>query len=317
MPYPVKYRVAETMRLRSLTTRLLSFLDGNAAAKSVTQADVARQYRRPPSFTDLLPWMEYLPESRSFLLEDGLSVGALFELTPIGVEARTPQFMAALRDGLQMALTDALPEDDESPWILQVYVQDEPRLHQYLQRIDEYIQASTKKTAFTRHYLRLYEAHLQRISRPGGLFRDTAVTGERWQGKVRRVRLVLYRRCRSGRRAISPVDDLNDVAERLEAAFGSTDLRLHRAGGRNFYDWMLLWFNPRPEAGGDDPTGVLKMAPYPGDENLPFGSDLAESLTLSMPRSDKATGSWWFDGLPHRVISVQGLRRKPQRGLFG
>jgi hypothetical protein len=55
----------------------------------VKTVDVKQLYERPPSFTDLLPWAEYLPESRSFLLEDGISVGVLFELTPVGTEART------------------------------------------------------------------------------------------------------------------------------------------------------------------------------------------------------------------------------------
>ena len=55
----------------------------------VTTRQVKRLYERPPSFTDLLPWMEYNPASRTFLLEDGLSVGALFEITPAGTEART------------------------------------------------------------------------------------------------------------------------------------------------------------------------------------------------------------------------------------
>ena len=75
----------------------------------VKTADVKRLYQRPPSFTDLLPWAEYLPESRAFLLEDGISVGALFELEPVGTEARTPRFMAELRDAIQTALTDAIP----------------------------------------------------------------------------------------------------------------------------------------------------------------------------------------------------------------
>ncbi len=88
----------------------------------VETAKIKRLYRRPPSFTDLLPWAEYLPESRSFLLEDGVSVGALFELTPVGTEARTPRFMAELRDAIQTALTEAIPEREDAPWILQVYV---------------------------------------------------------------------------------------------------------------------------------------------------------------------------------------------------
>ena len=48
-----------------------------------TTSDMKRRTQRPPSFTDLLPWVEYLPESRAFLLEDGMSVGALFEITPV------------------------------------------------------------------------------------------------------------------------------------------------------------------------------------------------------------------------------------------
>ena len=94
----------------------------------VTTNQVKQLYERPPSFTDFLPWMEYNPASRTFLLEDGISVGALFELIPAGTEARTPAFMTQLRDAIQTALTDAIPEEDDAPWILQVYVQDDPSL---------------------------------------------------------------------------------------------------------------------------------------------------------------------------------------------
>ena len=55
----------------------------------LTNATIKQHYTRPPSFTDLLPWMEYIPESRAFLLEDGVSLGALFEVQPVGCEART------------------------------------------------------------------------------------------------------------------------------------------------------------------------------------------------------------------------------------
>ena len=105
------------------------------AEAPVTNAMVKRLYERPPSFTDLLPWVEYNPESRTFLLEDGISLGALFELIPAGTEARTPEFMTQLRDAIQTALTDAIPEDDDAPWVLQVYVQDEPSLQGFQKEI--------------------------------------------------------------------------------------------------------------------------------------------------------------------------------------
>ena len=67
--------------------------DTRRAEAAVTTAAVRALYARPPSFTDLLPWVEYLPESRAFLLEDGVSVGALFE------------FAQELRDGVRTCVT--------------------------------------------------------------------------------------------------------------------------------------------------------------------------------------------------------------------
>ena len=124
-------------------------------------------YDRPPSFTDYLPWMEYLPESRSFLLEDGVSVGALFELTPVGTEARTPGFMTALRDAIQTAITEAIPECSDAPWILQLYVQDDPSLSDLLREVETYLPPQASSSAYTREYLELLKAHCARISRPG------------------------------------------------------------------------------------------------------------------------------------------------------
>ena len=125
-------------------------------------------YERPTSFTDLLPWMEYNPASQTFVLEDGISVGALFELIPAGTEARTPEFMTHLRDAVQSALTDAIPEEDECPWIVQVYVQDEPSLEGLKRDVANYAMPGAKETAYTRHFQRMLSDHLGQITRPGG-----------------------------------------------------------------------------------------------------------------------------------------------------
>ncbi|HEB99708.1 MAG TPA: conjugative transfer ATPase [Thiotrichales bacterium] len=291
------------------------------AGRPVTRGDAARLYQRPPSFTDLLPWMEYLPDERCFLLEDGCSVGALFELTPTGVEARTPGYIEGVCDGLQSALTDAVPEDDLSPWIVQVYVQDEPSLHRYFARVRDYIPDNIRGTAYSRHYLDIFGRHLAHVARPGGLFDDTAVTGGPWQGQYRRTRVVLYRRDpapgRNGvRGGVTPAEALNDIATRLETALSTAGIRLRRCDGRDFYEWMVLWFNPASPMAGDDPAKLLEIAPYPGDGEMPYGADFAERLTFSMPRSDNEAGVWLFDGQPHTVVTVQSLRAKPEVGHF-
>jgi hypothetical protein len=171
---------------------------GPPARSPVTRAAVRALYRRPPSFTDLLPWVEYLPESRSFLLEDGVSVGALFELEPVGTEARTPALMCTipgahrsgalrasrfapgemvlreLRDAVQTALTEAIPELDEAPWVLQLYVQDEPSLAWLERALAAYAEPRAQDSAFSRHFQAVMARHLAAISRPGGLFEDAA-----------------------------------------------------------------------------------------------------------------------------------------------
>ncbi len=285
----------------------------------VTSASITQQYERPPSFTDLLPWMEYIPESKAFLLEDGLSMGALFEVTPIGCEARTPVFMSQLRDAIQIAINESIPERDDAPWVLQIYVQDEPQLHRFNALLEHYPSPAVRESVYSQHYQSVMANHLRAISRPGGLFDDTTVTGSRWQGQQRRIRVVLYRRLKQGGKtpaAIEMEEALNDVAIKWIASLALVGIRAKRVDGQAFYEWLLPWFNPRPDMAHCDPQTLLQIAPYPGDEHLPFGYDFAEQLTLSMPRSDEATASWLFDNMPHTVVTVQSLRRTPDIGHF-
>lgn len=288
-----------------------------ANVSPVTTKQIKRLYDRPRSFTDLLPWMEYNPTSRSFLLEDGISVGALFDITPVGTEARTDQFMTQLRDAIQTALTEAIPEEDGTPWVLQVYVQDEPSLKRFQHELAAYPQASARKTAYTQHFQQMMSAHLSRITRPGGLFEDSAVTGTHWQGQIRRVRATLYRRLPANARQMSALaaeEALNDVATKWIAALHSAGIRARRSTGADLYEWLLKWFNPNPGIVEGDPDKLLALAPYPGDDALPFGHDLGERLNLGMPRSDNGSATWWFDDLPHTQVTIQGLRRAPTVG---
>ena len=56
-------------------------------------------------------------------------------------------------------------------------------------------------------------------------------------------------------------------------------------------------------------TGVAEI-----ELEFPFGTDFGERLTLNCPISNNRSATWWFDGLPHAVVTVQGLRRAPDGG---
>jgi hypothetical protein len=77
--------------------------------------------------------------------------------------------MAQLRDAIHTALMEAIPERDEAPWILQVYVQNIPSLTA-LQRGSGPTTSSPKRAAApspaTLH--QTFADHLAPISRPGG-----------------------------------------------------------------------------------------------------------------------------------------------------
>ena len=299
-----------------MTATVSHFFSGQSARRRpVTWSRIRKIYDAPESFTDLLPWAEYLPEHQAFALADGRSVGAFFEIRPAATDGQNAEYLGSLCARLQDLITDAVPEEDPDPWVLQLFVQDDPSLEAVLCGIRDETDPALLGSPFTAHYLETLKAHLARVGSPAGLFEDR-VTGGRWRGRRRRVRAVVYRRMRHPREAALPLAELNDVCVRIMTALAAAGVTARRGDGRMLYEWLLPWFNPRPSLGDGDPYRLLERMPYPGDEDLPFGRDLADALLLSPPRSDGKSGVWWLDGMPQRCVTVQGLRRAPEPGHY-
>jgi conjugative transfer ATPase len=292
--------------------------------RPATHADEQALYDVAPSFADRLPWAEFLPHSNSMLLDDGVSVAAFFELTPIGTEGRTPEWLWRARDALENALQDSFDELDEHPWVAQLYAQDETDWDRYRQTLRAYVQPRAQGTAFSEFYLRFFEHHLQAIAKPGGLFDDTTVSRLPWRGQTRRVRMVVYRRAAGtpARRRPAPEQALNTVCDRLIGGLANAGVETRRLAAADIHAWLLRWFHPHPTLLGHtaaDRERLYRLAAYPqegeeGDIELASGTDFAQRLFFAQPRSDVENGVWWFDGLPHRVIVMDRLRLPPSTG---
>ena len=219
-----------------------------AHQRPATAADEQALYDVAPSFVALLPWVEYLPDSQCMLLEDGVSVAAFFELTPLGTEGREATWLAQARDALENALQDSFDELDANPWVLQLYAQDEPNFDQYLDTLRGYVQPRAQGSRFTEFYLASFAHHLRAVAKSGGLFEDSVVTRLPWRGQSRRVRMVVYRRAagQTGRRGQTPEQALNVVCDRLIGGLANAGIQTRRMGGPQIHDWLLRWFNPRP-----------------------------------------------------------------------
>ncbi|MEI7165514.1 conjugative transfer ATPase [Pectobacterium parmentieri] len=292
--------------------------------RPATQADEQALYDVAPSFVALLPWVEYLPESQSMLLEDGISVAAFFELTPLGTEGREPGWLAQARDALENALQDSFDELDDNPWVLQLYAQDETNFAPYLQTLHGYIQPRARNSRFTEFYLHSMAHHLRAVAKPGGLFEDATVTRLPWRGQTRRVRMVVYRHTAgsTARRGQTPEQALNVICDRLCGGLTNAGIRTQRLNAPQIHDWLLRWFNPHPTLLGpsaEDRERFYQLTAYPdthdADEiELASGCDFSQRLFFGQPRSDAARGVWHFDGMPHRVMMTDRLRTPPSVG---
>ena len=290
---------------------------GVGRGKPATVHDKQRAYHTIDSIAQQLPWMEYDAASQCFLLQDARSVAAMFEIEDVACEASPEDYLLELRERFKGLFQNTLPQESTSPWHLQLFLQDEMSLDRHMEEVKAYVKPLARNQPYTQDFFNIYQQHCHIMTQPGGLFRDNQVTGNRFQGRVRRIRLIIYRPLSSDtklRRGQDVLTNLNNVAKKLEGQLKSADVQVRRCGGEDFYNWMVRWFNPNPQKGAITPDELLKQQPYPGDDQMPFGFDFAEQLFKSTPVSDHKQGVWYFDHQPHMLLTVQSLNTIPKVG---
>lgn len=292
---------------------------------------------RPPSFTDLLPYVGYAPEDDVFVLRDGSTIGALFELGPVPTEAQASEYLIERATKVQEAL-QALPEADDSPWIVQFFLADDRDISGLNTYLRDYIakqherypqrQKEILESPYTQAVLKEFEKHLALVSRPQGLFVDTLVSGQAWRGQQRRVRCTVYKRFAGLSDNPTPArEQLEAVSITLLATFTEAGVTAKRCTAEDFYAWMLPFFNRNVPWACKHTGDLIQQMPYPGAQSPTkdadgrdcapiFGWDMADMLNLSPPVSDLEAGLFEFDGVPVKALTLQNLRTQPNIGHF-
>ncbi|MBU9819899.1 conjugative transfer ATPase [Rahnella sp. BCC 1045] len=281
----------------------------------LTHHDEAKAYGLQPSIIDYMPWGEYLTEGRCLLLDDGVSVGAVFEVIPVGTEGRPAERLEEIRDVVEDALQDSLPELDGNQWVIQFYCQDDTDITSYMDKLRGYVKPWAQGTKFTQAWLAETERHMKNIAVEKGLFEDKIVTGAPWRGQTRRTRMIIYRYVeKNARDPLPPAVMLNQVCDRLTSALAGGGIRCERQNGEQIHSWLLRWFNPNPQWVA--PQVLYRAARHEDGEanSLPILNDFSETLWFTRPRSDAERGVWWFDDVAHKAVPVERLRRAPQTG---
>ena len=285
-----------------------------APRKGVPPATAASMYRSSRSFVDHVPWAEALDDG-TILLEDGRSVGAVWEIEPRGTEGRGGRWLTDLRNGLHDVLQDAFEEFDASPWVVQTYTWREPDLSAAAAAFRDYVAEAARDTEYSAAYADILSAHYRGVAKPGGLFTDR-LSQTAWAGARQRTLVVLYRWLRDAKSAdgahASAGAALLEAGGKLTRALEGLGVKQRRLDAAGFHAWLTRWFNAWTDLTPDDPAAFARD--LIGDEELPCGDGFAETLFYCHPRSDAANGAWIFDRTAMRVLTVEGLRRPPAIG---
>ncbi len=286
--------------------------------ENVTKSDVKSLYGQLNSLASWLPWGEFLPETNTWVLEDDLSAGLMFEVVPTAVEARGDDYVNAIAESLQNLLSSTMPQENP-PYILTVFAYDENNLEEISRAHREYVlkhSTDPRYAEFRDFYLDIMDKHFRNVSTPDGYFTDRMVTKQKWAGVTRRVKCFLYRRLTSLDDVApgnSPDSELNGVYDTIEGALTDVGVACRRQGNKELYEMLFPWFNQNVFEGMSK-SELLAQFPYPEEGNLPFGRDLRTMLFLEQPESQVQDGCWFFGGNRHKALTVDNLRSIPKPG---
>ena len=300
------------------------FLKGSPLTgdKPYTNDDAKKGYKKKPSITGILPWLDIV-DNNKILLEDGKSVAAVFDVTPVATEARSEAHLKSIRDGINRFVTGTFEELGVSPWTVQIFSWCDTAIFRELP--DEMLAYAKKVHAdrdaeiepYTDHFINnVYRPHVEQMSSGQGIFIDD-LTKRPWGGSKRKVHIVFYRRFTHAitrRKKMTAETELDTQCKRLTEMMMAANMRCERLDGENIWNFLFRWMNPNPKITKGDRDAWLKQNPYIKPEERTAEFDLSAALCSGNIESNKETQNWYFDGMPHTVVSIERMDRIPEIG---
>jgi len=277
-----------------------------------------------PSFAEKLGFEEWSEKERCFLLQDCRSVARVFEVRDVPMDARPQKTIKTFHEKLTQALSQIIPSETTNPWVLQSFVQNENTLKPLQRRLEKTVPEELKADPLTQDYLAMMTDHFNYVAKPEGIFTDP-LSGVAFQGKTKRIRLILYRRygvwdkkqqqvLKKQGKVFDPIKELNQVTNQFTSRLQTLGLKIRTLGGKQIYDWLVRWFNPHPELTQGNVDQLLEKYPFPEEKEKPFGWHMGERVFFNHPKSTQTT--WQFDGLHHKVMLLNRLERLPEVGAI-
>jgi hypothetical protein len=323
----------------NLTQLIKSLLLPNAASRTamLRDAEVKRAYAYYPSITEHLAVRDYDADTGLFLLQDNRSLGMGFKLKPIATESSPEKVLNVLCEKINTVIKTAIPQEKVNPWVMQVYVEDNPDINTLLQGLRSTLANSAQYehqnkldnpyTPFMRQHVAIMQNHL-RYLRQHPLFYDEAVTDKPFTLHTRQVRVFLYRKMGNGsgkRKSVSSqlrtqwVENSLRVKHRVYRQLQSLNLKPEAIDAEELLHWLQTWFNPglsdaEMSIGGGDGNADSDGVDFENStvDTKPLSWDIASLAFRTQPES--CAQGWLFNQQPHQYVSIQGLTQSPVVG---
>ncbi|MBK8185643.1 MAG: conjugative transfer ATPase [Candidatus Competibacteraceae bacterium] len=290
-----------------------------------TFRDLFRVY---PSFSDFLPLTGYDAENGVFLLDDGVSVGAAFRLFAADLDARSPERQAAFRAELDHVLRLLPMDDDEFPYVVQIYLENREPIN-----LASLLEAATdpeiRETAFSTAWFAETRTHFDLMCAPRGLFEDARIShsGEQpkgWRAVEQQIHACIFRKAPAKEwkhRRYTSAQLFNQAIGPWLGGLEGLGLGVKRLDEAEVRAWLLPLLTPHV-MGYATPTAYVNDQPLPPPEQRGAGWDFAQHLVQIPPEpikhrdDERDRGVWKFGPSYQRYLTLHGIAFTPVDGVF-
>ena len=297
-----------------MLTKMLDYFAQTKKPEGCKEKDVERAYKQKrPSIADKFSVVDFSDKHNVFLLEDGLSIGSGFEIGDIAADGVNEYALQSVFQRVMDVFSYVLPLEDENPWVLQVYVNDEFSLESTFDFYKQSIDKQFVDNEYTKTYLKQLKRLYEKATDEDGLFFDS-MSDMVYRGRLRRIRMVFFKRYTNKKDLPNRASILREhltIRRRILKKFQNAGIDIDVLKGTHFYSWWVRWFNPNPKLGLGSTDKLLKDYPYPENQK-PANFSFSQNVFYNHPKTD--CKNIYFDDKPHRVLFFDSLSKLPEIG---
>ena len=240
------------MSVSTLFSRLVGDYPLTGQNIPLTKAKFAELFKAHPSFVDYFPVVDYTPESKTFLLDDGISRGVVFRAWPADTDGRSDEAVVSTMEKIDHAIRQLVKFEDH-PYVCQVFMEDR-QPDNIADMMEQQLDPNVLNTQYTQVWLKEMREHFDMMRSPNGIYTDERIVSsgqdeKGWRAIDRQIHICLYRKAPekvwSARQRYTAEQQINKAVKQFMAALGSAQVKLERYDDNDLRNWLLPWLTPK------------------------------------------------------------------------